>query len=58
MESLFSKEKSIWKGYLFALVIVGIACALIFIAFGADSIVPGIHDAFHDFRHAIGMPCH
>ncbi len=58
METVFNKEKSMWKSYLLALVIVGLACALIFIAFGTDSIVPGVHDAFHDFRHAIGMPCH
>ena len=59
MERALEKDKSIWKSYLFALVIVGIAFMLVFIAFGVDSIVPGIHDLFHDFRHsALGMPCH
>ncbi len=59
MERISEREISILKSYLFALVIVGIAFMLIFIAFGVDSIVPGVHDLFHDFRHsALGMPCH
>lgn len=32
--------------------------AIIVITYGADSLVLGAHDAFHDFRHAIGMGCH
>ena len=33
------------------------AFALVVIAYGMESIAPGAHDAFHNFRHAIGMPC-
>ncbi|MEE8431981.1 MAG: CbtB-domain containing protein [Candidatus Desulfatibia sp.] len=32
--------------------------SIIIVSYGADSIVMGVHDTFHDFRHAIGMPCH
>ncbi len=59
MERILEKDRSQLKSFLFALVIVAIAFMLIFIAFGVDSVVPGIHDLFHDFRHsALGMPCH
>lgn len=34
------------------------AFALVIISFGLDSVVPGAHDTFHDFRHVIGMACH
>ncbi|MBI5286872.1 MAG: CbtB-domain containing protein, partial [Deltaproteobacteria bacterium] len=30
----------------------------VIIAYGVESVVPGVHDAFHDFRHVIGMACH
>ncbi|MEE8484428.1 MAG: CbtB domain-containing protein [Nitrospinota bacterium] len=40
------------------LLYAGIAFALLIIVYGIDSIAPGAHDAFHDFRHVVGMPCH
>ncbi len=45
---------SIWK----TLFLAGFVCATVIIVFGMDSIAPGAHDTFHDFRHAIGMSCH
>lgn len=41
-----------------AVVLAALAVAMVTIAFGMDSIAPGVHDALHDFRHVIGMPCH
>lgn len=41
-----------------ALVLVAVAFAFVVIAYGLDSVAPGVHDAFHDFRHAAGMGCH
>jgi len=41
-----------------AIVILAIALGVATIAFGIDSLAPGAHDTFHDFRHTIGMPCH
>lgn len=41
-----------------AVVLVALAFAMVVIAFGMESIAPGVHDALHDFRHVIGMPCH
>jgi len=35
-----------------------LAFTMMVIAFGMESIAPGVHDALHDFRHVIGMPCH
>jgi len=32
--------------------------SIVVIAYGIDAVIPGIHDAFHDFRHVIGIPCH
>ncbi len=52
------KIKSLTNIITPALVIVAITFAIVIIAFGIDSIAPGAHDTFHDFRHAIGMPCH
>lgn len=52
-------EKDIVAGALLpALVVVGLAFAMVVIAFGMEAIAPGVHDTFHDFRHVIGMPCH
>ena len=59
MERVFDRESGLSKGWLFAIVVVAMAFMLVFIAFGTDSVIPGIHDTFHDFRHsALGMPCH
>ncbi len=41
-----------------AVVLVALAFAMVVIAFGMDSVAPGVHDALHDFRHVLGMPCH
>lgn len=41
-----------------ALVVVGLAFAMVVIAYGMDNVVGGVHDTFHDLRHTIGMPCH
>lgn len=57
MERILSGE----NGYgllLQALVIVVFAVMAVTIAFGVETVAPGVHDAFHDFRHVIGMPCH
>ncbi|MDO8426655.1 MAG: CbtB-domain containing protein [Deltaproteobacteria bacterium] len=43
---------------LTALVLVAVTFSIVLIAYGMDGIAPGVHDAFHDFRHAIGMGCH
>ncbi|GEM_PF-2381614 len=45
-------------GLVPALMVVGMAFALIVICYGMESVAPGVHDLFHDFRHVIGMPCH
>jgi len=59
MERSLEEHASLLKVWLPALIVVALAFMLVFIAFGTDSIIPGIHDAFHDFRHgALGMPCH
>lgn len=57
MERILSTE----NGYgllLQALVVMIFAIMTVTIAFGVETVAPGVHDAFHDFRHAIGMPCH
>ncbi len=46
------------KAAVTALVLVAVAFTFAVIAYGMDSVAPGVHDAFHDFRHAIGMGCH
>jgi hypothetical protein len=58
MERVIEKEKGVVKALWPALLVVGVGFALVIIAYGVDSVVPGVHDAFHDFRHVIGMPCH
>ncbi|MBI5048411.1 MAG: CbtB-domain containing protein [Deltaproteobacteria bacterium] len=58
MERIISREGGLLGALLPALVIVGVAFAMVVIAYGVESIAPGVHDAFHDFRHTIGMPCH
>ncbi|MEE8574248.1 MAG: CbtB domain-containing protein [Thermodesulfobacteriota bacterium] len=40
------------------LIVAGMAFSMIVIFYGMDAIASGVHDAFHDFRHVIGMPCH
>ncbi|HBR17297.1 MAG TPA: cobalt transporter subunit CbtB [Deltaproteobacteria bacterium] len=58
MERIISRENGLMGTLSQALVIVGVAFAMVVIAYGMESVVPGVHDAFHDFRHTIGMPCH
>jgi cobalt transporter subunit CbtB len=58
MERVVLKEKNFVRALLPALLVVGVIFSLVIIAYGMDSVVPGVHDTFHDFRHAIGMPCH
>ena len=53
MEKIVRKEQEVWRALLPALVIVGVAFAMIVIAYGVESVAPGVHDAFHDFRHTI-----
>jgi hypothetical protein len=58
MERVIDKEKGVFKALWPALLVVGVGFALVIIAYGVDSVIPGVHDAFHNFRHVIGMPCH
>lgn len=58
MEQVIEKERSLTKSLLSALLILGTVFSLVVIVYGLDAAVPGVHDAFHDFRHVIGMPCH
>lgn len=58
MEKVISKEQGLWKALWPTLLVVGLAFAMVVIAYGMDSVAPGVHDSFHDFRHVIGMPCH
>ena len=57
MERILVGEDSS-KAFIGAVVVVGLAFALCVMVYGMESIAPGVHDAFHDFRHTIGMPCH
>lgn len=57
MEKIFEKEVLL-KALFPALVVVAMAFTMVVIAYGVESVAPGVHDAFHDFRHVIGMPCH
>ncbi|MEK7313854.1 MAG: CbtB domain-containing protein [Deltaproteobacteria bacterium] len=58
MEIGIEREKNVFKALWPAVIVVAMAFALVVIAYGMESIAPGAHDAFHNFRHAIGMPCH
>ncbi len=55
-------ERTLERGGMGALipgaVLAALAFAMVVIAFGMESVAPGVHDALHDFRHVIGMPCH
>lgn len=57
MERILGRENTGWM-FIGATALVVIACAMVVVAFGMESVAPGVHDAFHDFRHVIGMPCH
>ncbi len=58
MERAVFGEGSVWRVIVPAVAIGVIVFSAVVIAYGLDSVVPGVHDAFHDFRHVIGMPCH
>lgn len=58
MEKVFSRETSLYGALLGAGVLVALAFTMVVIAYGMESVAPGVHDTFHDFRHVIGMPCH
>lgn len=55
-------ERTLERGgqgaFTLAVVLATLAFAMIVIAFGVEAAAPGVHDALHDFRHVIGMPCH
>ncbi|MBI5233008.1 MAG: CbtB-domain containing protein [Deltaproteobacteria bacterium] len=57
MEKRLTKDLGL-KTFLLALTLVSLAFAMITIVYGVDSVAKGAHDVFHDFRHAIGIPCH
>lgn len=58
MEQSIEREENLLNIFWPAMFVVGVAFALGIIIYGVDSVAPGVHDAFHDFRHVIGMPCH
>jgi len=58
MERSVSKDNSLIWAIVPALVIVALAFSMVVIVYGMESVAPGVHDALHDFRHVLGMPCH
>lgn len=59
METIIGKRKtSSAQAAALALVLCAMVSAAVVVSFGLDSVIMGAHDVFHDFRHAIGMPCH
>lgn len=58
MDRTVAVKGNVLNAFVPALVLVAIAFAMVVIAFGMESVAPGVHDAVHDFRHVIGMPCH
>lgn len=58
MEGIIRAERGFTNMLLPLLVVVTLAFAMVVIAFSMESIAPGIHNLFHDFRHVTGMPCH
>lgn len=57
MERILERD-SFMKAATAAFAVVAIAFTMVVVAYGMESVAPGVHDAFHDFRHVIGMPCH
>lgn len=58
MEITAREQKSLLEAAAPAVILTLAAFMLITVAYGLDGIIPMVHDLFHDFRHAIGMPCH
>lgn len=52
------KKVDVFRGILPAIILTFLAITMILIAYGPETISPVLHDIFHDFRHAIGIPCH
>ena len=58
MEQVLNRVKTFAEVLpMWLIMFTGIA-TMVVIAYGLDWIAPGVHDAFHDFRHVIGMACH
>ena len=57
MENL-DRKQNILNELMPVLLLAGVAFATIIIFYGVDSVAPGVHDTFHDFRHVTGMACH
>lgn len=57
MERILEREGTL-SAFAPALTLVALAFMMVVIAYGMESVAPGVHDAFHDFRHTLGMPCH
>ncbi|MEK6591076.1 MAG: CbtB domain-containing protein [Nitrospinota bacterium] len=58
MELIIKRERDLLKTLWLSLFVMGVTFAMVVVVYGMDSIVTGAHDAFHDFRHVIGIPCH
>ena len=58
MEKTVKRESVFYKVVLPVVALGALAFAMVSIVYGVDAMAAGAHDAFHDFRHVIGMPCH
>jgi cobalt transporter subunit CbtB len=58
MERILAGKEGLFKMAVAGVVVCLALVAMVAVFYGTDSIVKGAHDAFNDFRHAIGMPCH
>lgn len=58
MERTMDRVTDAGKMLLPALYMAVVVFALVTIAYGIDNAAPGVHDAFHGFRHVLGIPCH
>ncbi len=47
MEQSLEKEQSLFTGLMPALLVGGVAFAMVIIVYGIESAAPGVHDAFH-----------
>ncbi len=52
------EELSDNRNLLFSVIALGVAALMVTVVYGVDSVIPGAHDVFHDFRHSIGIQCH
>ncbi len=58
MERVITSQKSMVKTLAMVLILIALGFVMITIVYGIDSLMPGVHDAYHDFRHVNGFPCH